>query len=620
MAPFGRRHRLFSITSFRTKLTLVSVLCILLPALVTLVVYNLLTRDAVKEQAVAGAKQTLELIDGHVSNSLEYMTYLMNFIQEDTDLKMALKQLNETVYRDDRLTNEQYTTGSVVRYKIESLTAAGDSVYLTIVLPNGMYFMNYPAYEYAPGRFLKEPWLQQANAVYGPFHSYWAGALPTQFLSERERSPYQLTVVRALRNQSFDNSTIYAYVVVTMMESRIHKNFERLAAGQEVMLLDQDDRVLSHTDPGHIGADFPYLKQAEGKRDPDIVRRDGTDYLISEHPISFGVNGWKLVSLTPYRTAVTKINAIFQNVFLFQLISFVLFFLLLMVALRAFTKPLVKLDKVAVEVQKGDLSVRSSIRGMDEIGRLGKSFDGMLERISHMIEEITETQARKRKAELSMLQAQINPHFLFNVLNSIRMKVLGRGDRESAEMIASLSKLLRMTIQDKGSIPLHDEVETVIDYMKLMNMRQKETVVLEVDIAPDVYLERVPRFFLQPLIENALIHGLNQQAGTVRVQAQLEEAGFIRIGVRDNGQGMDAETLEKLRRRLAVQQAEETPEPDKKGFSSIGLVNVSERMRMTFGERFRMEIDSREGEGTVITMYIPKQEEAEPYVQGHAGG
>ncbi|MCZ8519414.1 MULTISPECIES: cache domain-containing sensor histidine kinase [Paenibacillus] len=614
MALFGRRFRLFSITSFRTKLMLVSVLCLLLPALATLTVYNVLTRDAVKEQAVSSAKQTLELIDGHVSNSLEYMTYLMNFIQEDTDLKMALKQLNDTAYRDDRLTNEQYTAGSVVRYKIESLTAAGDSVYLSIVLPNGMYFMNYPAYEYAPGRFLKEPWLQQANAVYGPFHSYWAGTLPTQFLSEREKNPYQLTVVRALRSQNFDNSTIYAYVVVTIMESRIHKYFERLAAGQEVMLLDKDDRVLSHTDPGHIGTDFPYLLQTEGKQERDIVRRDGTDYLISQHPISFSVNGWKLVSLTPYRTAVTKINAIFQNVFLFQLISFVLFFLLLMVALRAFTKPLVKLDKVAVEVQKGDLSVRSSIRGMDEIGRLGRSFDGMLERISDMIDEITLTQARKRKAELSMLQAQINPHFLFNVLNSIRMKVLGRGDRESAEMIASLSKLLRMTIQDKGSIPLHDEVGTVIDYMKLMNMRQKEAALLEIDISPEVYLERVPRFFLQPLIENALIHGLNQQAGTVSLQALLEEPDFIRIRVRDNGQGMDAAKLERLRRQLAAPQAEAAPESDKKGFSSIGLANVYERMRMTFGERFRMEVDSAEGAGTVITMYIPKQEEAEPHV------
>ncbi|AFC29335.1 histidine kinase [Paenibacillus mucilaginosus 3016] len=619
MILFGRRFRPFSITSFRTKLTLVSVLCILLPALVTLVVYNLLTRDAVKEQAVSGAKQTLELIDGHVSNTLEYMTYLLNYIQEDIDLKMALKQLNDTVYSEDRLTNEQYTTGSVVRYKIDSLTAAGESVYLTIVLPNGMYFTNYPAYEYAPARILKEPWLRQANGVYG-YHSYWPGTLPTQFLSEKGRNPYQLTVVRALRNQSSDNSTIYAYVVVTIMESRIHRYFERLAAGQEVMLLDRDDRVLSHTDAGHIGTDFAYLKQAEGEPERDIVRRDGTDYLISQHPISFSVNGWKLVSLTPYRTAVTKINAIFQNVFLFQLVSFVLFFILLMVALRAFTKPLVKLDKVAVEVQKGDLSVRSSIRGMDEIGRLGKSFDGMLERISDMIEEITQTQARKRKAELSMLQAQINPHFLFNVLNSIRMKVLGRGDRESAEMIASLSKLLRMTIQDQGSIPLHDEVETVIDYMKLMNMRQKETAVLEVDIAPEVYLERVPRFFLQPLIENALIHGLNQQAGTVFLEASPEEADLIRIRVRDTGQGMDAEKLERLRRRLSALPGEEAAGPDKKGFSSIGLSNVYERMRMTFGERFRMVIDSTEGAGTVITMYIPKQEEAEPHVQGHAGG
>ena len=116
------------------------------------------------------------------------------------------------------------------------------------------------------------------------------------------------------------------------------------------------------------------------------------------------------------------------------------------------------------------------------MGRLSESFDHMLDRVNEMIQEITDTQERKRKAELDMLQAQINPHFLFNVLNSIRMKVLGKGDKESANMISSLSKLLRMTIdKNKETITFREEIQIVLDFINIMNMRQKEQVNVEID-------------------------------------------------------------------------------------------------------------------------------------------
>jgi two-component system sensor histidine kinase YesM len=264
---------------------------------------------------------------------------------------------------------------------------------------------------------------------------------------------------------------------------------------------------------------------------------------------------------------------------------------------------------VAETVQRGNLEVSSNIRGTGEIGYLGESFDPMLDRVKKMIAETTLIETRKRKAELVMLQAQINPHFLFNVLNSIRMTVMRKGDPDSAEMISSLSKLLRMTIsQDKGTIPLHEEIDTVIDYVKLMNMRQKEEVQLQLDVSRDTLLTAVPRFFLQPVIENALIHGLSQRAGTIHISA--EDAGnFIIIAVRDDGQGMDEATLEMLRRKLIDAAArEERNKPDGGKFSSIGLSNVYERMTMTYGESFTMDVSSDSESGTLVTMHIPKTE------------
>ncbi|MNZ70656.1 Sensor histidine kinase YpdA [compost metagenome] len=294
--------------------------------------------------------------------------------------------------------------------------------------------------------------------------------------------------------------------------------------------------------------------------------------------------------------------------FTFQLVSFCLFLLLFIYLIGTYTRPLVRLGRVAETVQRGNLEVRSNIRGADEIGYLGESFDHMLDRIKKMIAEITMTQARKRKAELAMLQAQINPHFLFNVLNSIRMKIMRKGDHDSAEMISSLSKLLRMTIShDRGTIPLHEEIDTVIEYVKLMNLRQKEEALLELDLARETLLIAVPRFFLQPIIENALIHGLSQRAGVIHISSE-DASDEIIITVKDNGQGMDAAALESLKRKLLyTTEREARTERAGGSFSSIGLSNVYERLTITYGERFSMEVKSEPARGTRITMYIPKQ-------------
>lgn len=211
-----------------------------------------------------------------------------------------------------------------------------------------------------------------------------------------------------------------------------------------------------------------------------------------------------------------------------------------------------------------------------------------------------------------MLQAQIHPHFLFNALNSIRMKVLRHGDAESAGMIGSLSKLLRMTINsDAEEIGLHEELELLAHYVELMNLRQKEKVKLLPDIASEALLVKVPRFLLQPIVENALIHGFNQRTGTIRIRAEMQ-GRVLRLTVEDDGVGMDGDVVEALNRKLsrAMDDRGERSGTGAPGigsgtsFSGMGLVNAVERMRLLRGEAFAIEVESRPGNGTVIRLSI----------------
>ena len=582
-----------------------SITCILIPACITLAVYNYLTQDAVKEQAISNSQESLLLVNNYVTNSFKYMLNVANTIHMDPELDSIFKaNVSGKQYTGPTAEYDRFADKNKIIKQIDNITMAGEKVYVTILLTNGSYYANYEIDEYNPLNLTKEPWFGQLSKLYG-FQSYWVGTTPTMFRSEKTNNPYQMSVVRTLRGEG---SAIYGYIMVTIMENQVNQNFERLADNQEFMILDANNRIISSNDSAKIGSSFPYADISSDSLpiSSDIVQVDHEDYLITQKPMT--LTGWKVVSLTPYKKAIFKISSIFNKVFVFQVVSFIIFLLLLLYLLSTFTKPLVRLGKVALTVQRGDLETRTHIRGEDEIGRLGYLFDQMLDRIKEMIAEVSMTQARKRQAELDMLQAQINPHFLFNVLNSIRMKVMFRGDRESAEMIGSLSKLLRMTInQDKGTISLHEEVEMVMDYTQLMNMRQKDKVQLEVDVSSDAFLVKVPRFFLQPLIENALIHGLNQSAGTIRLEAWMDESKLW-IAVEDNGTGIPGDTLQQLRASLASRDERRQQMESRKGFSSIGLSNVYERMRMTYGEAFDMQIDSKPGEGTRITMVIPQTE------------
>lgn len=600
-----------SLRSFRHKLMAASIVCILVPGFITLLLYNGLTQEAVKRQALSNAEDSLQLVQGSVTNLMKSMLNIVNYIQVNPDMTAYLKLVNAG-NEDHSSAYVQYTDKKHILEQLDSLTVLGEKSYVTILLPNGKYFTNYSVDEFNPLSLRDEPWFPELQKLRG-FQTYWSDAEPTTFRQDRIYHSHQISVGRTLRLDN-DHSDIYAFVVVTFFEDEISSIYSGLTGDQHVMLLNREGRILSDRDETLIGQQA--AEDVTDSREPAIRELDGQKYLVVQRPI--GLSDWSLVLEQPYKEAIVNISSIFNRVFVFQIVSFISFLVLLLLLVRAFTKPLVRLGKVATAVQRGNLSVRSGIRGSDEIARLGFLFDQMLGRVQEMIAEVSDTQARKRKAELRMLQAQIHPHFLFNVLNSIRMKVLHRGDPDSAKMIGSLSKLLRMTIsKEEDEITLHEEMDLLTSYVELMNLRQKEGTQLTIEADSEAFLLKVPRFFLQPVVENAIIHGLRQRAGAILVRAELD-GFFLILTVADDGAGMDAEALDALRRKLQSTAPFEKEKEERGSFSRIGLRNVVERMRMVFGEGFRMEVQSEEGKGTVIRMFIPRKEDDRD-VQSDAG-
>jgi len=575
--------------SLRQKLMISIVLCLIAPPLIAINVSNYLTKDVLREQAVTFAKESLDVANLFVTDLINSMVYITNNIQFDNESTTLLKKLGQS----PRDSAEMVLKGPVLTNKLETLTFSKDHMYITVLLPNGAYFTNYAVSEFNPVKFFQEPWFSQLDQM-TEYDINWVGVHANYIQSGSKSSPYMITIARVLKAS---DSKPYAYVILSSEEQHITDFFKKYLPSQRMGLLDSNGKVLASFNDNEIGKAYPYYPAVLNQSESDFPLVDNQFILLSENlPFS----KWKLVSLVRYQNAVGEIQRIRKNDYLIQISFLIIFIILLFWLVNRITKPMIVLVRVASHVKNGSLNHRANIRGSDEIGRLGQVFDQMLDQISAMIAQIKEEQSRKHLLELEVLQAQINPHFLFNLLNSIRLKTSIKGDEESADIISSLSKLLRMTINRNNEFqPVHVEVDLVRHYVKLINYRHNQKVQFEESIASNVLLEELPRFTIQPLIENAFIHGLSQKHGTIILSIWREDI-YLVISVEDNGVGIMQETMNEIRKSFRREKKESLARA-----SGIGLKNINERLAIIYGPLFQMDIQSDPHKGTQVILKLP---------------
>ncbi len=598
--------RWFHKLSLRNKLMLTILICLVLPSLVSMLVSNFLTRDVVRTQVTDNSRESLRIVNQVVAGQIKNLVYVMNFVQFDSDMQISIRELGRNdlaLSTGDMLAHKQK-----ISLRLETVMNSFGNMYATVLLPNGEYVASYSTFGFHPSYFTKRDWFEGLSGV-SAYGVRWVGAEPNYLVNPGR--PYLLTAAKPLRSAD----VVYGYVIVSLEMDVIQRLFAQAKTNETMLLVDRSGQVLVDREGSAvIGTPFPYYDKLPQDGGVSFLKVAGEEFIMLAEQVT---PEWRLVSMSPYKQAASRIESFRRTDFVIQLVFLVLFAIILLSVVGTLTKPIGRLVQTVVRIQNGRLGERSNISGPDEVGRLGYVFDRMLDRIEATLEENRREQELKRKAELAMLQAQINPHFLFNVLNSIRLKILMKGDEENAELISSLSSLLRMTINRNNEfIPLHEELDIIQHYVRLVNSRHGGAVRLEVSAASDTLLCQVPRFILQPLTENAYQHGLKRKEGVIAITSQLTDGGArLLIAVEDNGAGMDPERLKQLRQHVFANEPEPLPEKRTSALSGIGLRNVYERLRLVYpAERVDFAIDSRENEGTVIRMMIPLREEETPYV------
>lgn len=313
--------------------------------------------------------------------------------------------------------------------------------------------------------------------------------------------------------------------------------------------------------------------------------------------------GWKAVLQTPRSALMQNLDQTRQVVFFFVGGSFIVLILLYGYFLRRFREPVEALRQGMDKIQKGDLHTRVQVEREDELGLLANGLNHMAEELEAYIRRVYVAEIRQREAELDALKSQIKPHYLYNTLDVIRMMALDHGDEQTAQMVESLSRQLKYLIgYNSDMVPLCREIDNIREYFVIMRARYENKIHLELDISQETAECKIIKLSLQPIVENAIRHGLRQNGGgTVRIET-ARAGDSLEITVMDDGVGMDEAALSALRDSLEKETMGERKED---GWHHVGLKNAYDRIRKNFGPDYGLEIVSDQGVGTVVIYHLP---------------
>ncbi len=263
-------------------------------------------------------------------------------------------------------------------------------------------------------------------------------------------------------------------------------------------------------------------------------------------------------------------------------------------------RPIEELCKTTELVAEGDFSTRAADTTGDEVVQLTESFNRMIGKIGKLVDDVKMEQLKLRDAELRVLQAQINPHFLYNTLDTIVWLAEDGKNDEVVKMVSALSDFFRGVLRKgRDTVSLAEEKQLIISYLDIQKYRYSDILSYEIDIPEEFYHYQILKLTLQPLVENALYHGIKCKRSMGRIHVSAERAGeSLILKVSDDGVGMDALQLQQLRDSLSSV-------PQHMDQSGFGIINVAERIKLYYGADYGLDIDSVQGEGTVFTVRLP---------------
>lgn len=421
-----------------------------------------------------------------------------------------------------------------------------------------------------------------------------------------EDYPYMVSGRDILESLNASLDYLGSLIFVSDVSGLIQEKTEQLDVQSSALMVFSEDGMI------YQGTEFDksQLPDMEKPQGYEISRLGGQRYFICY--LKSSLNGWTFVNLFPYSEIFGQVMAVRYLLVGGLLVLFAVTAIVMKKLAHIITRPLEKLTDSMQVAETGDFrkagekvsAEMSAEPRLDEVGQLSQEFGVMMEKIDTLIHENYEKQILLKDTKYKMLQAQLNPHFLYNTLNALNWLVRAGRSQEAGMMIMRLGDLLRAAFSKKSYATVEEEVGLVKSYIAIQEIRYRSRAEFTVDVSGELEPYVIPRMTLQPLVENAISYGVDPSPETCRITVTVrEEENDIFLEVRDTGPGMTADELEDVRNFRIKPRG-----------NGIGLNNIRERLKIAY-EESEFRIDSAPGEGTVVQIRIPKKREEEEDVQ-----
>ena len=579
------------IGQFQTRVLLCMILFAVIPSLSVGILSNLAARSAIQEIARASSRDMLSRVCADLDNLFEDTYNIGVVVANDIDIQSILRSRFNTL-------SERYSADLRGDTRLNFISSYKTDIYgLYVIGENGCKHKSRFT-SFKDGDFTQEDWYRTIIQSDEPM---WFGRHSGSFAVE--------TIGDSLISGGFPiidkaSGRKAGIVLYDIAEQRIQELLQTSGASQASMtILDRDRGVITGSSGG---AEPEYCANVRANWDRFVSSGDSDSPMLIEDPDYLiqckvsKITGWLLVAAVPKSVIFSRSRDLGMLIGGMLLVVCLMALFISLDVSRRLTRPVGMLMNAMRSVRHGDLTVSVAADRKDELGQLSDSFNRMVVQVNDLMEKSVHDEKRLRKAELVALQSQINPHFLYNTLDTVVWMARSGDQNGVVSMVTALTRFFRISLsKGRDFIPLRDELAHVESYLTIQHTRYENMLNYRVEVDEGCLDIMVPKLILQPIVENAIYHGikLKENGGDVVIRGHMDGDELL-IEVEDTGIGMLPERLSEVLRSLE----ESIGESD-----SYGLRNIHERLRICYGMAYGLEIDSEYLFGTTVRVRIPKE-------------
>lgn len=559
----------------KQKIILLALFSTLIPLLVIGPFTFILFNKAIEKKVSSTITNFLTIADWNIDTFITEIEDISNsiFLSNDIHGYLTINKVGPRLFRLETASRNTLNNITVVNKPFINSIYIGNEHHGLLKVNRGESLQNGNAYQ-----LIKESSFYN-KLLNSPWKGQWFNGQQMRLVTADEQP---LIYGRMIKNLGTEESM---GVLLISIDSQIfNKMFDEVKTKGNILILDGNHIIYSRNSMQISSIQLANIIDRSENQGTIIKYINGTKNLLNYHTNE--KTGWKVVSIIPYNSVVQEVNKIRIITISLLVIGLIISIIFAFTLSKKITKQLGLLRLVTEKMEKREIISGVDFNKEDEIGKIGDRFVEIYNRNIDLTFKLYESKIKEKEAELMALQSHINPHFLYNTLNTIYWMAIKIRAKPIAKIAISLSKIFKLTLNDGSHVTtVQNEIDQVKSYLDIQNIRFDHKITYHIDVEPSILERKMIKLLLQPIIENAVYHGLEQLGkGTITIKG-YQESYYLLFEISDNGKGFDSKTFD---------------------YNKVGyaLKNINERLKLQYGEGFGLEINSESGKGTTVYLKV----------------